>query len=244
MQNPKLKLVQSWLNEISERGSLINVNKLGDNYPHEDGSLKIADIQDRCIGNTISYHGAAMAYSKEVIKQFPKLPAKVIFEDNIVNFRAELLGEVGWLRSTLVNHRNHSGQLTQTSNNLDFNISEERKKKCMESDIISLKQNIEDLKIMWRKQAITDYVYSNINLKLKNNLRNTIELQKIFIKHWPTTFFHYLRLKYYRINTSKELFFRSLCPKLIYAQFLYPLRKSMLYWSVQLRRGNTSTSDK
>lgn len=224
-QNPKVKLVQSWLNEIDEAGNLISVNKLRDNYPHGDGSLRVANIFNRCTGDINSYHGAAIAYSKDVIKQFPRLPDEVIFEDNIINFRAELLGDVCWLRTPLVNHRNHPGQLTQNNINIPFDLSESRKKKGIISDEVSLKQNLEDIDLAWRNQFINEEIYENLRDLFQQNLLKAIELKKTLYGLWPITVIHYLRLRSYGGGNSKDILFRSISPKWFYRFILFPFRK-------------------
>jgi hypothetical protein len=95
-------------------------------------------IQDK----TFWPHGAAMAYSRDVIDVYSSVDSGIIFEDDVVNIRAELLG----LSAVLpVLHRNHSGQITHSSSKLDVALLEARRLRRLEFDINSTLQNIKDV---------------------------------------------------------------------------------------------------
>jgi len=141
--NPNIKLIQSWLNEVDENDNLLEINRLGVDADGRGGVL--FSIQDRLAGKAYAPHGAAMAYSREVFDLFDPLPGNVIFEDNIVNVRAELLGVAMVLPIALVNHKNHSGQITRNYGRIPGRIREIRRTRRLTSDINSSQQNLDDV---------------------------------------------------------------------------------------------------
>lgn len=139
--NPDVKLVQSWLNEVDDKGRLLYINSLGDSKTE----IK-KNFINRLNGEGLTYHGAAIAYSRDIIDSFPPLPPKMLLEDNIVNIRAELIGNVVWIRDTLVNHTNHVGQITNHSTkHIPLKISRRRSSALIWSDIVTLNQNIQEI---------------------------------------------------------------------------------------------------
>jgi len=95
-----------------------------------------------------------MAYKREIIDFFAKLPADVIFEDNILNLRAELLGNAAVLTAPLVNHTNHEGQITRHNVRVPLSILEQRRKLRSESNISSSLENIKDIKAAFQHGRI------------------------------------------------------------------------------------------
>lgn len=146
-QNPEIKLVQSWLNEVDDKGHLLYVNSLGDSFQRTNEEIKKRNILNRLNGESLIYHGAAMAYSRDLVNSFPPLPHGVIHEDKILDIRAELIGDVAWIGEPLVDHCNHSGQVTDyTSRNILVDVAWLRSKGQLWSDIVTNEQNIIDLK--------------------------------------------------------------------------------------------------
>jgi len=220
-QNPNTKLVQSWLNEIDEACNFLSINSLQDKHKQADESLRKTNIHDLCFGKVTHHHGAAMAYAKDVVQSFPELSKRVIFEDNIVNVRAELLGDVICIRTPLVSHRNHYGQLTRHSPEIAFDILEVRKKKGATSDVESLKQNIEDISLAYSRQQITDEVFETLLSDFARKLRNSIDRQRSLYGIWPITVFYFLRLIRSGGRVNKEIFIRAIFPKWTYRYFWY-----------------------
>lgn len=142
-QNNKIKLVQCWLNEVDEHGDFIDINRL-----HVEGTEMECvsfSIHDRLKGQYYFQHGAGMAYSRDLIDVFGPLPRGVIFEDNIINIRAELVGLAAVLTVPLVNHRNHAGQITQAAKSIPVVIQEQRRKMRLLSAIDTRRQNLIDV---------------------------------------------------------------------------------------------------
>jgi glycosyltransferase involved in cell wall biosynthesis len=224
-QNPKAKLVQSWLNEIDEAGNFLSLNKLNDNHTQADESLRKTTLHDRCSDKVLAYHGAAMAYAKDVVSSFPELYNSVIFEDNIVNVRAELLGDVFHVRTPLVSHRNHSGQLTRDSAEIARDILEARKKKAITSNVESLKQNIEDLSLAYNRKFVEKEVFDILISDFKRKLSNAMDQQRALYGIWPFTVYYLLRLKQSGARINKDTFLRAIFPKWAYRHFWYHVRR-------------------
>jgi glycosyltransferase involved in cell wall biosynthesis len=60
----------------------------------------------------VATNGAAMAYRREVFDLFGPLDAGVNWEDQVLPFRAALLGKVVWLKESLVEHRYHGANMS------------------------------------------------------------------------------------------------------------------------------------
>jgi glycosyltransferase involved in cell wall biosynthesis len=141
--NKNVKLVQSWLNEVDENNNLLTINELG--VKAVDADPIFFSIQERLVGASYAPHGAAMAYAREIFSAFDPIPEDVIFEDNIINFRAELLGVAMVLPVSLVNHKNHLGQITRNHGSIPSRIREIRRVRRLVSDISTSRQNLQDL---------------------------------------------------------------------------------------------------
>ena len=139
---PNIKLFQAWLNEVDYSGKLLKLNEL--NCSVEAMPVDGIISPKRFIEQPFFQHGAAMAYSNEIFKVFGPLPAGVIFEDNIVNVRAELLGGCAVIARPLVNHRNHSGQITNTNARSSLRSIKERLKMIYYSDVLSSNENLKN----------------------------------------------------------------------------------------------------
>ena len=132
-ERPRTILVQSWLEEVDASRRHLKINTL-------DTGLTLGDratygLSQRCAGRTWAPHGAAMAYSRRLIEAFGPLPEEVIFEDNVVNVRAELLGEVLLLAEPLVQHRNHGNQISRLEG--DWEVCSRRLAARLRSDTAS-----------------------------------------------------------------------------------------------------------
>ena len=152
--NPNAMLVQTWLNEVDYKNQLLSVNDLGKNTI--GCASEKTSIRDRLKGKIFSGHGAAMAYSRQLISVFGYLPHDIIFEDNILSLRAELLGELLILKDPLVNHTNHDGQVTRVVANMPVEQLEKRRISRLVSDINSTKQNYLDIKAVCKIQETAE----------------------------------------------------------------------------------------
>jgi glycosyltransferase involved in cell wall biosynthesis len=61
--------------------------------------------------------GASHAWNKGLFDVFGPLPAAITYEDDVVPFRAALMGEVIYIPKPLVKYRKHDGSLMKVNNN-------------------------------------------------------------------------------------------------------------------------------
>lgn len=104
-------------------------------------------------------HGAAVAYPKRTFYDFGPLWDKIIFEDGILSWRAELRGGTTLCQEYLVRHRNHSGQMTNLYSKQALMEANIRRRKLMWSKLQSAKQNLSDTKFALEKGLIIKDVY-------------------------------------------------------------------------------------
>lgn len=143
-KHPEVKLFQSYLTEIDEKGHVLYVNSLKVNKWNVDQDNIY--LPKRFEYGSFSRHGAAMAYSREIVDIFGSLPEEVIFEDNIVDVRAEILGGCGVIAKPLVRHRNHDDQITNNYISRNPKKVYERIQRRLKSDLITTKTNYELVK--------------------------------------------------------------------------------------------------
>ncbi|MCK9506405.1 MAG: glycosyltransferase [Porticoccaceae bacterium] len=179
--NKAVKLVQSWVQEIDAEGHPLDVNGLGcDCAP---GALRLYGLEDRIRGATYHPHGAAMAYSRDLVDRFSPLPEGVIFEDNIVNLRAELLGSAAVLARPLVKHRNHPGQVTRIAGIANEKKARQRIKLRLTSDIISSQQCLTDISAS--SENLPSNQYNDIANCYRRRLAYFSKKRKALIFIWP-----------------------------------------------------------
>lgn len=211
---PEIKLVQSWIDEVDAEGNWIEVNRLGcDCNP---GELKIYGLKERIAGTSYHAHGAAMAYSREVVDRFSPLPQGMIFEDNVVNLRAELLGSAAILALPLVKHRNHEGQITQSTMGQPPTRQMERLRARLESDIRSTEQNLRDVELLGSR--IPQQIKEQMLLSLDRRLRYFHDKRNCILLPWPSRL-RYLPAAIINRNVaplSLDDLFHSLLPTVIY----------------------------
>lgn len=213
-KNPSVKLIQSFLNEIDERGCLLEVNHLGTKNTSE---AKHFGLIERINGFTYAPHGAAMAYSREIFDIFGPMPSGVIFEDNIVNLRAELIDRAMVLPTPLVNHRNHLGQITRINPKSDPGAQHKSIKRRLDSDVLSSAQNIMDLKTARDKGL--KLPYTETKDYLEDRLKYFERKRKALLWPWPMRLLYFFRIIWRRDQVarfSRSDMFYSLLPRLIY----------------------------
>jgi glycosyltransferase involved in cell wall biosynthesis len=89
--------------------------------------------------------GASATYSKSVFTGFPPLAESIFQEDNVLSFRALLLGHIGYISQPLVKYRSHE-------NNLANRIPETN---SMKKAVEKLKWNLQ--KVIITQQWLSDY---------------------------------------------------------------------------------------
>lgn len=209
--HPHAKLVQSWLNEVDASGRLLEVNRLGVE------ATRAFTARDRLVHLAYAAHGAAMAYSRELVDFFGPLPPAVIFEDNIVNVRAELLGELLVLAMPLVNHRNHDGQVTRIHSGSSREAQRRKIERAVVSDFESISQNAADV------ERARDRLPAEVYRGMVAYYRKRVWYYRLkvgcLVKPWPVRLLYLARI----IGRSRQLgpfrrddLARSLLPEPLY----------------------------
>lgn len=214
-ENPRVKLIQTFLNEIDEDGCLLEINRLG--VKRKANEKLIFGLKERVDGLPYMPHGAAMAYSKEICKIFGPLPAGIIFEDNILNVRAELIGKAMVLPEPLVNHRNHAGQITRINSRDDASTRRHSIKRRLDSDVLTAEQNIADFRALDDRpqnlpQASADSYFKE-RLNYFKNKRNALLLR------WPIRLLYLAKITWLGEQVapfSRSDFLYSLLPESIH----------------------------
>jgi glycosyltransferase involved in cell wall biosynthesis len=198
--NPELLLIQSYLREVDSDGNEIYINTLNDKNPTDSGIYKwsaLDKINDNDVPDT---HGASFAYSKKLLEMFDtKISEKIIFEDNVIDWRAEMLSGIGLIRMPLVNHRNHSGQATRSAGN-DRDAKRSFIKKIVESDLEATRQNIVDLRKMHQQSYVADDEYYMYLKTLEETQSLEEKKSRILNSRWPLRVYRLLVYLLYHMN--------------------------------------------
>jgi len=149
----RLGLVYSNILEVDLRNEAIQER----NFITE-GRISIGTwgLQERLDGLTPPVHGCAFAYPQSTSDDFGSLHPEVCFEDNVLNWRAELVGGVGVCPATLVRHRNHGGQFTNLHALQGATLRRARLRTLHGSDRASTEQNRLDLESAARRGWIRE----------------------------------------------------------------------------------------
>lgn len=213
--NLDVKLIQTWLNEVDEKGGFIEINRLG---VLADGCERLFfGIAERLNGVAYAPHGAAMAYSRKIIDKFGPLPSDATFEDNVINIRAEFIGSSLVLPIALVNHRNHTGQATHISIRVSQETQQQRLQKALNSAVITTMQNLADLEVT--REAMSDIQFDKLKFFFEQRLRYFNNRKNALLGTWPKRLFYLIRIILHKNNVpllSRDLLVRSLLPNLIY----------------------------
>ena len=142
---PDIKLFQSWLFETDARLKIQTITRNQYFLGRPEDGLYLFGMASRLRNKSFAPHGAAMAYSRAIHDVYGPMEDGIIFEDNVVNVRAEALGLSAVIPVPLVWHRNHSGQITQSSSGQDIQVQDARRLRRLDSDIKSTRQNLKDI---------------------------------------------------------------------------------------------------
>lgn len=231
LQNYEIKLIQSWLIEVDLSLKPIVINKLclTDGVDSRARNTHFFRLRDRVQGRTYAAHGAAMAYSREIVDQFGPMKPGIVFEDNVVNIRAELLGIASVFPEALVMHRNHAGQITRMTPTIDMKGLEASRSRRLKSDMLSISQNLLDY-----QSISTQHHQKDLN-KYKEWFLERVSCYSLKCKalslSWPLRLYYYLKLILLykqKVQFSRDDFYRCLMPN-----FLYFAYKN---WSIRLNR--------
>ncbi len=145
-KNPNTQLITSYAKLIDQTGRAVGIEYMADRLDYLPASDSYSwNLDDRINNQAPLPHGATLAYSRALIDYFPPLPINCIYEDNIIGFRGELLGSCCLIRLPLICYRSHSEQITKFGPG-DIREKDIKRKKLNGDGMVTVKQNIEDLK--------------------------------------------------------------------------------------------------
>ena len=116
-------------------------------------------------------HGASFAYPKEIYSLFGPMNDGVVFEDSLLNWRAEFLGEVALCREPLVRHRNHSGQVTNVHAKAALLDALYRRRALKWSDVVTIRQTISEAESAFRRGFIDPDLFASASEFLRTHRR-------------------------------------------------------------------------
>jgi glycosyltransferase involved in cell wall biosynthesis len=178
-------------------------------------------------GSTPPVHGATFAYPRRTFEEFGPLWDGIVFEDNVLNWRAELSGGVLLCPDYLVRHRNHSGQVTNRYSRQALLDAGNRRHILARSDLVSRRQNLADAKIAMERGLISPGSYPAIEKRLTAELNNEAENYELswgcFSARWKLLFRDFPSV--FRRKRLSQVLFAAL-PRPLYILAL----KAMAMW--------------
>ncbi len=123
MPNRVQKTVEHWLSTNKEAWCLCSayqkINVKGDFLGHQPvpfTGLDTRSIRDICYGYGYFYLGAASAYRRDVIEQFPTAEYERACDDSVFTIRCAMLGKLYVIADELIKYRVGCGETTKHSN--------------------------------------------------------------------------------------------------------------------------------
>ena len=219
-------LIYSNLLEINEDGSDRCVLDFRNEIP--DGKLRW-DYLTRLSGKHVAVHGAGFAYPRHIFNNFGPLWEGVVFEDNVLNWRAEVSGGVLLYPEPLVRHRNHAGQITNLYSRQALLDADKRRRALYWSNVITRRQNINDTHTAYKKGLIMADKLQGI-LEIQNKEFSADE--RAYQLFWGSLTKRWLLL----LNSSGKPKMRL--TQLLFAALPRPLFIAALRIAVKLQRSN------
>jgi glycosyltransferase involved in cell wall biosynthesis len=180
-------LVYSNIVEIDRHGAVLQYRDFAGN----DARWSTVDepgwsLSEHLDGRALPVHGASFGYSKNLFSAFGELAAGVVFEDDVLNWRAELLGMISLIREGLVLHRNHPGQITNPYDpSTDLREAVWRRKAVAYSRVAALRQNIRDTQIVCNHGDLAPRVAATVIAALRPRLKKEETLYTSLYAPWP-----------------------------------------------------------
>ena len=220
--HPEIKLFQSYLREVDARGSVIGINVLGDNPSEAQRiGLRTWGFAQRIRNETPHPHGASFAYSRKVVDLFGPLRPEVIFEDNVLNWRAELLGGMALIREAVVDHRIHEGQITNSAGNVDLERNEIRRRARLHSNVATSIQNMEDAICAFDHGLLTTDELKLLRAWTSDRNQYFSSLRDALVLSWPARIFSLVQAMQIRgvlAPLRRDDFARAMMPDWLYFQ--------------------------
>ncbi len=214
----KAGLVYSNIIEIDEEGAILYERDFQNEVPGGCRGRHLHwDYRERLEMKTPPVHGAAFAYHRRLFDDFGPLWDGVVFEDGVLNWRAEITGGITLCTDYLVRHRNHSKQLTNLYSKTALMDADTRRRMLKWSKIQIRKQNIYDAELALTKGWLNTDTYYTIKSKLEDILKKA-ELEfkfnwGSFSERWGILLKHFKTI--IRERKKNEIIFAVL-PRIVY----------------------------
>lgn len=215
---PKLKLLTTYAENIDSNGNRLGIDYVGDleKSPLRH-STKQWDIRERIKNTAPLTHGATFAYSREIIDLFPRLPSECIYEDNIIGFRAEILGKCALIRIPLIQYRLHENQKTQTTEG-NARLNDVKRVRNLSDGVVTVMQNIKDFQFV-KKNRLKNVEVHQIEKWLDNKLTYFSNIKKSLCYIWPIRIIPFVSLilsKQKYVPLTLDLTLRVMLPVRLY----------------------------
>jgi glycosyltransferase involved in cell wall biosynthesis len=218
---PNIKLVQTYLDVIDANGISKGIERfsIDSEEAKEVDELSPWQIYDRLLGQSPKTHGACFCYSAEIFKFFGPLPKDGIYEDNIINWRAELLGNAVLLREPLVSYRSHDQQITHSGVTDTLEFFDSRRILRLADALLTTKANLKDFQKIRRLPLHSRNTIKLIEKYLGKRKKYFEARLNSITKTWPGRIFFLVYIVFQNRNfdiLSRDNFLRSLLPDSVY----------------------------
>lgn len=222
--HPDIKLFQSYLREVDAQGNVLGINVLGDDlFEATRIPLRTWGVMQRISNETPHTHGASFAYSRKMVDLFGPLRPEVIFEDNVLNWRAELLSGMALIREAVVDHRIHEGQITHSAGGVDLERIEFRRRARLDSNVATSIQNIEDSICVFDHGLLTSDKMELARAWTSDRHHYFSLLREALTLSWPTRIIPLAQILGVRSDLAPPIhrddFARAAMPDWLYFQF-------------------------
>lgn len=175
-------------------------------------------LDDHIDGRSLPLHGASFAYRREVFDSCGPLWHGIVFEDNVLNLRAEILGEVALCPEFLVYHRNHPRQVTNVYSKESLKSAVRSRRRLKWSDVQSLRQNRADLDLLGSRGLIEENLHARAQSWLLARFDEAEAEYRIEFDPWPARARYLLEngLRQKKCKLNRRLVLRSLAPDALY----------------------------
>lgn len=129
------------------------------------------DYNLRLHGRCPPVHGATFAYPRRIHDDFGPLWKGIVFEDHVLNWRAELSGGILLCPEPLVRHRNHEGQITNVHSAESLLDADNRRRALRWSNVVTRRQNLADARIAFEHGRLDAETYRDAERILTQRLR-------------------------------------------------------------------------
>ena len=218
---PIAALVYSNLTEVDREGCLLHrcdFRKVHLSTSEEESAVVSWTLREHIDGRSLPVHGASFAYKREVFDSCGPLCPGVIFEDNVFNVRAEVMGGVALCPEALVYHRTHDEQVTNMYSNGDIGKNLDRRRQIKWNEGLTLRQNRKDIGTLSSQGLIEPRLYERAQSWLERRIQTADAEYAIEFGSWPGRVLSLFKYRHMEgiVKPNRRLILRSLTPDWVY----------------------------